>query len=140
MTYRKSLFALITLFLLFFFTPIIIYSFSSKYFGMEPPFKIYTHELSYLISLQFFQAFVFFITFWFIARLKKEKAFAISIFTSILLFFLAEFSPKMIHAFSFHYMSSIYLKVSLLAGLITYTIGGLILGKVFQHKKEGIYL
>ena len=107
---------------------------------MTPPFKIHTHELSYLISLQFFQAIVFFLAIGFIARLKKEKALNVSLLVSVFLFFLADFSPKMIHAFNFDYLSSLYLKVSLLIGAITYLIGGVILGKAFEEKKEGLYL
>ena len=111
-----------------------------KYFGMEPPFKIHIQDVSYLISLQIFQAALFFSIFWLIVKKRREKAILIAFFTSILLFFLAEFSPKLIHAFSFHYLSSFYLKVSIATGLLTYLICGLFLGKLFTQKNDNITL
>ncbi len=139
MNSKRIVFSLMCLFLVFFFLPILIYSFFSKYFGMQPPFKIDSNDLFYLIFLQILQMLVFWSFFWMIVR-KREKTLLLSLSIALLLYLLSEFSPKLIHAFTFQYTSTLYLKISLIAGLLTYLIGGILLGKFFKEKNKNITL
>jgi len=134
----KILLSVFLLSLLFFLLPAVLYSFVSKYYGMEPPFKIYPQDLTYLIYLQVFQAVLFLGIFTLAVHRRRDKSLSIACLTATLLYLLAEFSPKIIHAFTFHYLSSLYLKISLVAGLVCYLIGGLILGKIFKEDKSRI--
>ena len=134
----KILISVLLLSVLFFLLPAVIYSFFSKYYGMEPPFKIYPQDLTYLIYLQVFQAVLFLGIFSLVVHRRRHKALSTAFLTAILLYGLAEFSPKLIHAFTFHYLSSLYLKISLLAGLLCYLIGGIIVGKIFKEDKSKI--
>jgi len=140
MGYKKFIFSFVSFILIFFLLPTLVYSFFSKFYGMEPPFKIFSDDISYIVYLQIFQALVFLLVFWIIIRKNREKAISIGLSTSVLLFFLAEFSPKIVHAFVFQYISTFYLKISLLAGLLTYLVCGLFLGKVFKEKNETLTL
>ncbi|MBI2609282.1 MAG: hypothetical protein HYW47_06775 [Deltaproteobacteria bacterium] len=140
MDYKKFILSFVSFVLIFFLFPTLIYSFFSKFYGMEPPFKIFSDDISYIVYLQIFQALIFLLVFWVIIRKNREKAIPIGILTSVLLFFLAEFSPKVAHAFIFQYISTFYLKISLLAGLLTYLVCGFFLGKVFKEKKETLRL
>ena len=138
MRFRKIFLSVFLLSVLFFLLPAVLYSLFSKYYGMEPPFKIYQQDLTYLLYLQVFQAALFLAVFALAVYRRRDKAMSIACLTATLLYLLAEFSPKLVHAFTFHYLSSLYLKISLVAGLLCYLIGGLILGKIFKEDKTKI--